>query len=450
MEEKKYNIAIIGGGILGVSIGYFLAFNSKANTIIIEQEKDVGYHTSSRNTGKVHSPFLYDPQKKKIFGKIAYLGYEMWEKYSHSKNIYFKNDGVIEIAKEDKDIDTLRKYLEWGIKNGLNEKDISFLDFNQTQKIEPNVKCRASIYCKRDASVDYSLLTKYLKEDYLFSGGNILFSHKVKRIKSGGQNTIIIRSDKGKEETIQTDYIINAAGGNSLEIAHSFGIGKDFINLYFRGEYWISPKEYESLTCRSIYTVPRQKKFPFLDPHWIVRIDGHCEVGPNALPVCGAYAYNIRNNFRGVFPRIQEVVRKKGFWSLVMDKEFLSLILTETNSSISKKAMINRVKQFLPLIDPKKFNRRGISGIRSVLINNQGSFIPDTLLLKDVSSLHILNYNSPGATGALPMAAMIVHDLAKEGIILKNKTNEIRQTKTRQGVPEPLWNIEDIYSRIRS
>ena len=133
-----------------------------------------------------------------------------------------------------------------------------------------------------------------------------------------------------------------------------------------------------------------------------------------------------------------------------MDKEFLSLILTETNSSISKKAMINRVKQFLPLIDPKKFNRRGISGIRSVLINNQGSFIPDTLLLKDVSSLHILNYNSPGATGALPMAAMIVHDLAKEGIILKNKTNEIRQTKTRQGVPEPLWNIEDIYSRIRS
>jgi L-2-hydroxyglutarate oxidase len=449
VEEKKYNIAIIGGGILGISIGYFLAFNSKANTIIIEQEKDVGYHTSSRNTGKVHSPFLYDPQKKKIFGKIAYLGYEMWEKYSHSKNIYFKNDGVIEIAKEDKDIDTLRRYLEWGIKNGLDEKDISFLDFNQTRKIEPNVKCRASIYCKRDASVDYSLLTKYLKEDYLFSGGNILFSHKVKRIKSGGQNTIIIRSDKGKEETIQTDYIINAAGGNSLEIAHSFGIGKDFINLYFRGEYWISPKEYESLTCRSIYTVPRQKKFPFLDPHWIVRIDGHCEVGPNALPVCGAYAYNIRKNFREVFPRIQEVVRKKGFWSLVMDKEFLSLILTETNSSISKKAMINRVKQFLPLIDPKKFNRRGISGIRSVLINNQGSFIPDTLLLKDVSSLHILNYNSPGATGALPMAAMIVHDLAKEGIILKNKTNEIRQTKTLQGIPEPVWNIEDIYSRIR-
>ena len=78
--------------------------------------------------------FIHLSYKSKIFGKIAYLGYEMWEKYSQSKNIYFKNDGVIEIAKEDKDIDILRKYLEWGIKNGLDENDISFLDFNQTRK----------------------------------------------------------------------------------------------------------------------------------------------------------------------------------------------------------------------------------------------------------------------------------------------------------------------------
>ena len=63
--------------------------------------------------------------------------------------------------------------------------------------------------------------------------------------------------------------------------------------------------------------------------------------------------------------------------------------------------------------------------------------------------MHILNYNSPGATGALPMAAMILHDLAKQGIILKNITKEIQDTKTLQGVPENLWNIEDIYSRIR-
>jgi hypothetical protein len=31
--------------------------------------------------------------------------------------------------------------------------------------------------------------------------------------------------------------------------------------------------------------------------------------------------------------------------------------------------------------------------------------------------LHVINYNSPGATGALPMAAMIVSGLIKDGVV---------------------------------
>ena len=69
MQTKRFDIVIIGGGILGVSIGYFLTVNSDANVLIIEREKIVSSHTSSRNTGKVHAPFLYDPIKKKNFCK---------------------------------------------------------------------------------------------------------------------------------------------------------------------------------------------------------------------------------------------------------------------------------------------------------------------------------------------------------------------------------------------
>ena len=51
MQTKKFDIVIIGGGILGVSIGYFLSVNSDATVLIIEREKIVSSHTSSRNTG---------------------------------------------------------------------------------------------------------------------------------------------------------------------------------------------------------------------------------------------------------------------------------------------------------------------------------------------------------------------------------------------------------------
>jgi L-2-hydroxyglutarate oxidase len=88
-------------------------------------------------------------------------------------------------------------------------------------------------------------------------------------------------------------------------------------------------------------------------------------------------------------------------------------------------------------LETKKFKVRGISGIRSLIIDQKGTFIPDTLLLKKENSMHILNYNSPGATGALPLSAMLVHELIQDKII--NKISKNNQ----------LWNIENIYSKIK-
>ena len=65
---EKYDIAIIGGGLLGTSISYWISNLYNAKVAVIEKESDVGMHTSSRNTGVVHSPFYLNPDKK---GKIA-------------------------------------------------------------------------------------------------------------------------------------------------------------------------------------------------------------------------------------------------------------------------------------------------------------------------------------------------------------------------------------------
>jgi L-2-hydroxyglutarate oxidase len=277
-----------------------------------------------------------------------------------------------------------------------------------------------------------------LKCDYLEYGGKLLNLHRVTRIRSKKENSEIELITPNRERiNINAKYVINSSGGNSLDIARQFGIGIDLIDLHFRGEYWRAPKEYEKLTSHSIYSVPKQKNFPFLDPHWIIKADGHCEIGPNAVPVFGPYSYNFRDNFKNLLPKTKEIFAKKGLWSLMTNREFLSLITSEISSSFSKHVMINRVKQFLPLLETKKFKDRGISGIRSLVIDQKGTFIPDTLLLKNTLSTHILNYNSPGATGALPLSAMLVHELIQDKII--NKITKINQ----------LWNIENIYLKIK-
>ncbi|PIY88997.1 MAG: dehydrogenase, partial [Nitrosopumilales archaeon CG_4_10_14_0_8_um_filter_34_8] len=88
----------------------------------------------------------------------------------------------------------------------------------------------------------------------------------------------------------------------------------------------------------------------------------------------------------------------------------------EIQSSMSKSAMINRVRRFLPKIDVEKITEKGTTGIRSSVIDENGQFVPDVILEEDSMSFHILNYNSPGATGALPFSAHIVNHLNKQGL----------------------------------
>src|SRR5262249_16800150 len=99
----------------------------------------------------------------------------------------------------------------------------------------------------------------------------------------------------------------------------------------------------------------------------------------------------------------------------VFDRKFLALASSELKSSFSKTAMINRVREFLPKLRPSAFTRRGTSGIRSSVVDRHGRFVPDTIVLERQGSVHILNYNSTGATGALPMAAEIASRIFQNG-----------------------------------
>jgi (S)-2-hydroxyglutarate dehydrogenase len=408
----------VGGGILGISIAYFLSTLCGSKILVIEQEKNVALHTSSRNTGKVHAPFLYDPLKKKLFAKAAFLGYDMWHRYSDLRQVPFKQDGVMEVAINEDGIDRVQKYMEWGVENGLRpQEEIKILQKEDVKKMEPSVNCCAALYCSKDASADYGLLTRKLFYDAQSFECGFLLGHRLRRVTQSRTHGLTLTLQDGeKQKTINAEFLINVAGGNALDIAHSMNLAHEYTDFHFRGEYWQAPTRYRNLTRLSIYSVPTLPDYPFLDPHWIVRIDGRREIGPNAVPVSGPYAYSWKTNLKYFIPKIFESLISSGARKIFVDKQFLTLVSKELKSSFSKSYMINRVKRFLPQIKISDFSKKGTSGVRSVLVNNDGKFVPDTLILKDWRSMHVLNYNSPGATGALPIAAMIADQLMETGV----------------------------------
>jgi len=427
---EKYDIAIIGGGILGTTISYWLSTLYDIKVCVIEKENEVAKHTSSRNTGVVHAPFYLDPIKRKKSATSSLLSRDLWEILAKKKNLPWSEVGTIEVAIEESQHKTLEKYLKWGKENGIPDEQLALLDSKELTKKEPNLKAYSGLYCKRDVSTDYGIFTNEIKKESEKNGTRFIFNHHVKEIQENSEVKLIFSDNS----SLVSKFIINCSGGNSLDIAKKFGLALEYNDLHFRGEYWVADKKYADLVKTNVYSVARFAEFPFLDPHWIKRADGRTEIGPNAVPVASPETYEgYAGELTEAISKIREIFTGNVI-KLLTNPSFLKLISKEFLSSISKSAMVYRVQQFIPSIRPEYFTERGTAGIRTPVITPEGTFMSDILELTGKNSFHIINYNSPGATGAPAYSAFIVRQLQENGLLNYSQKHK-----------ESFWRFEDIF-----
>src|SRR3989338_8225392 len=256
------------------------------------------------------------------------------------------------------------------------------------------------------ARVDFGAFTRALRDDAVQQGVQFIMGKAVNRVREDHAD---IEIECGAGEIIRTRYLINCAGGSALKIAHWMGVARDYADLNFRGEYLIVGGASERWGGRNIYCVPRHSEFSFLDPHFVVRHDGRTEIGPTAVPVFGAYAYR---GLGKVWSKIAErpVINKL---RLCVNPEFLRLCAQEWRSVLSPRAMVSRVQKFLPDLRVEDCVTRGTAGVRASLVDQKGQFVPEVVEVQTAHSLHILNYNSPGASGAPAYAKEIMRYLQK-------------------------------------
>ena len=428
---QKYDIAIIGGGILGTTISYWLSTLYDLKICVIEKECDVALHSSTRNSGVIHYPFYLNPKQKKNFARAAFLSHDMWKVLAHEKNIPWVQGGTIEIALDEEQHKTLERYMVLGKENGLTEEDISILDSNELKQKEPHLNCYSGLYCTKEGSTNYGLLTKAVSELSKKNGINILLKHNVKNVEETPDQANIIFSDGS---TLTANFVINCSGGNSLDIAKKFGLLNGYSDLHFRGEYWVADSNIKNLVKTNIYTVPRYLEFPFLDPHWIKKANGETEIGPNAVPVDSPEAYDsFITDIPTVLSKISDIVTGSAK-KLFLNPDFISLVSKEFLSSVSKSAMVERVKKFIPGIEPRDFPKRGTSGIRTPVLSPNGDFVSEMIEIEGKNSFHIVNYNTPGATGAPAYSAFVVKKLREKGILPQSKNQK-----------NSIWNFEKIF-----
>jgi len=406
----------------------------------LEREAGVAEHTSHRNTGVVHRPFYLDPIERRVFARSAQAAYGMWKGYARERHLPWNPVGTFEVATREDQVSRLQKYYCWGQENGMDPDELQVLTPEQVREHEPHVRCHGAIWSKTDTGVDYRMFTESLRVDAESEGAKFLISSQVKAIGLHGEVLDVYLL--GRNEPIKTRFLINCAGGSSIRVAHMLGVGGDYTDLNFRGEYWRVRDDMAHLANHNVYTVARHPEFPFLDPHWVIRADGHREIGPNAVPVAGPYTY------KGFFSSPVELARKlaeqpvRNKLSLLVNPDFLTLAGEEWMSSLSKSVMARRVHEFLPELKVGYLTTPGTAGVRASVIDDEGNFIKEAIELPGPLSYHITNYNSPGATGAPAYTAWLVRKLGSKGYLdhLKPKPKQTRG----------LWDFDAVCEAINT
>ncbi|MFQ5997810.1 MAG: NAD(P)/FAD-dependent oxidoreductase, partial [Candidatus Bathyarchaeia archaeon] len=377
------SILIVGAGILGSTVAYWLSSLYDVSITVLEKEAGPALHTSGRNTGVIHQPFYLNPVTKRIFAKSARVSYEKcWKQFAKLRNLPWREVGTLKVAISDEHVSSLETYKRWGLENGMNEVELELLDGKQVKELEPNVECLAALYCKTETAVSYQVFTNEIKKDAELNGAKFLPNSEVKKIDNRKGRLSV--SVKGLSKPMECDFLINCAGGNSVDIAHMMDIGKEFEDLHFRGEYLVVDPRFDTLCTRNIYSVPKYQKYPFLDPHFIVRADGRREVGPNAVLVGSPTDY-AGIPFSLFLKLLERPISRK--LRLLFDVEFLSLVREEWKSSFSKNEMANRVRKFLPKLKTEYLTSMGLAGIRSSVMGRYG-FEPEAIELEGPNSYH--------------------------------------------------------------
>ena len=397
MEELKFDVAIVGGGIVGLATAYKLQLKyPKLCLAVVEKEDSLAFHQTGRNSGVIHSGLYYKPNSLKA--KNCVNGRKQLVEFAKNNNIDYDVCGKIVLATNKRETKKLLQLKINGEKNGL--KDLKILDSNKLKEIEPNAVGKSALYVPESGIIDYKQTTKKFAEKItsINNKSKIILSCEVFNFK----NDYLLTS-KGK---IYTKNNIFCAGLFSDRLAGKDNLKTNMKIVSFRGDYYKLKESSKHMIKNLIYPVPNPE-FPFLGVHLTRMTNGSIECGPNAV-----YSFKREGYSKFSFNLMDTIESLFFIGTLKLFINHWKFGLNEYKRSFSKRLFLRDLQKLVPSL---KLNdlEKGKSGVRAMALGEDGDVIDDFKIIKNNKNIHVLNAPSPAATACLAIADNIVLVFAK-------------------------------------
>lgn len=387
----KFDILIVGSGIVGLATAYQLRFlYPNIKIILLEKEYKASLHQTGRNSGVVHSGIYYKPGSLKA--KNCIEGKNELLQFCERKNIPTKQVGKIIVATNLKEIKWLHDLYLQGIENGIKPL---LIKSDQIQEIEPYVCAEQAIWLPKCSIVSFSQVADELQKELQRKGVEILFKQKVLWIKNE-KNQVIVETNR---QSFCSRYVINCAGLYSdMFVDKSFR--KDYRIIPFKGEYFHFVPQRKDRVRGLVYPV-KDPNLPFLGAHLTKMIDGEVHAGPNAILALAKEGYGKKEvHFRELF----QTISYPGFWKMAV--RYLDSAIYEMYRSFSKHAFVKDLRRFFPELKEEDLIPTQ-SGIRAQVVMRNGKLLDDFLFKEEKNTLHVVNAPSPAATASFSIGRHI-------------------------------------------
>ena len=397
MESQEYDIAIVGGGIIGLSTAMHLMERfPRLHVAVVEKENELAAHQTGHNSGVIHSGIYYRPGSHKA--RFCVAGVRKLLDFCDENEIEYEQCGKVIVATDESELGRLEGLYERGTANGV--EGLELVGPERLAEIEPHASGIKALWSPRTGIVDYRKVTSVYASRFEEAGGGIFAGTAVKNIERSA-GSLALETTRG---TLRARHLINCAGLYADRVAGMVEEKVDVRIIPFRGEYYTLRSESHHLVSGLIYPVP-DPRFPFLGVHYTRNINGSVEAGPNAVLALSREGYRKRDVDIG---ETWGSMSYPGFWRMTL--KHWKTGLGEMHRSYRKGVFLRDLQRLLPDIREADLAPGG-SGVRAQAVARDGTLLDDFNIIRGREAVHVLNAPSPGATSSLAIGEYIV-DLA--------------------------------------
>ncbi len=394
----KFDIAIIGGGIVGAATFYKVQKQNPTLLIaLFEKEEILADHQTGHNSGVLHSGLYYKPGSLKA--KNCIEGRKELVEFAKEHGIAHDVCGKVVVATHESELANMERVYQTGLENKI--EGLKKISAAEVKEIEPFVESIGGLWVPCTGIIDFRAATQKMVELALAINplSAVFLGHEVQSITKNAYVSTL-QTNKGAFESV---YLVFCAGLQADRLARKDGVQLKEQVVGFRGDYYELTHEASHKVKNLIYPVPNPD-FPFLGVHFTRMTNGDIECGPNAVFTFKREGYGKTDfSFRDTW----DALTYKGTWKLFFTN--MAFGINEYRRAFSKKLFLKTLQRMIPSLTMEDL-KPGRAGVRALLLAQDGDTRDDFRIEYHGNSIHVLNAPSPAATACLAIGEYIANE----------------------------------------